>query len=111
MYSTKRTRASSCPARAPFAPRKGIDRRASPASRLLVFLLIFRIMNDRLPEVGQRVLAFHPVARVWRPATVLATTAPDLVRVNFMFYAQSENIAQFLASDHQVRWPEEVEPL
>jgi hypothetical protein len=67
--------------------------------------------NDRLPAVGQRVLAFHPVARAWRPATVLAATPPDTVRVNFMFYAQSENIAQFLASDHQVRWPEEVEPL
>src|SRR5579884_4002425 len=67
--------------------------------------------NDRLPAVGQRVLAFHPVARAWRPATVLGTTPPETVRVNFMFYAQSETISQFLASDHEVRWPEEVEPL
>jgi hypothetical protein len=69
------------------------------------------LATDRLPAVGQRVLAFHPVARAWRPATVLAVTPPAEVRVNFMFYAQSENIAQFLASDHVVAWPEELEPL
>src|SRR5262245_56520905 len=67
--------------------------------------------SSTLPSVGQRVLAFHPVARAWRPATVLAVTPPQMVRVNFMFYAQSETISQFLASDHEVRWPEEVEPL
>jgi len=67
--------------------------------------------NDRLPAVGQRVIAFHPLARAWRPATVLAVQPPESVKVNFMFYAMSENIAEFQASDHTVRWPEEVEPL
>ena len=29
--------------------------------------------DERLPpEVGQRVLAFHPIVRAWRPATVHA---------------------------------------
>jgi len=67
--------------------------------------------NAPLPSVGERVIAFHPLARAWRPATVLAVLPPDTVKVNFMFYAQSENVAEFQASDHTVRWPEEVEPL
>jgi endonuclease III len=64
-----------------------------------------------LPQVGERVCAFDPTNRVWRPATVLAVSPPDAVKVNFMFYAVSENVAQFAATDSVVRWPEEVEPL
>src|SRR5205814_1058311 len=58
-----------------------------------------------------RVLAFHPIARAWRPATVLGVSPPDRVKVNFMFYAQSETVSPFQATDHEVRWPEELEPL
>jgi endonuclease III len=67
--------------------------------------------SPRLPAPGERVVAFHPTARAWRPATVLAVTAPDAVLVNFMFFAQSETISRFCANEHTVKWPEEVEPL
>lgn len=69
------------------------------------------LTNDTIPAPGDRVLAFHPVARAWRPATVTSTTLPDSVRVSFSFYAQSEQVGNVYTSDHVVRWPEEVEPL
>lgn len=67
--------------------------------------------NDVIPAVGDRVLAFHPAARAWRPATVTEVAPPESVRVSFSFYAQSEQLESVVTSDHVVRWPEELEPL
>jgi endonuclease III len=69
------------------------------------------LTNDTIPAAGDRVLAFHPTARAWRPATVMSVALPDSVRVGFSFYAQSEQVGTTFTSDHVVRWPEEVEPL
>lgn len=64
------------------------------------------------PVIGARVLAFHPEARAWRPATVRALPTPELVRVYFVGYAVDEGSGQAGGpSEYDVKLPEECEPL
>jgi endonuclease III len=64
------------------------------------------------PEVGTRVLAFHPVARAWRPATVASVVQGGEVRVFFVGYAIDEGSGQAGGpSEYVVKIPEELEPL
>src|SRR5690349_8304429 len=66
---------------------------------------------DPLPVIGQRVLAFDPEARAWRPATVRAVNG-DVARVHFVGYAVDDGTGQAGGpSEHDVRVPEECEPL
>ncbi len=64
------------------------------------------------PAPGTRALAFHPIARAWRPATVRGLVAPDQARVHFLGYAIDEGSGQAGGpSEYTVRVPEELEPL
>jgi hypothetical protein len=64
------------------------------------------------PDVGSRVLAFHPEARAWRPATVKAYAADDTARVHFPGYWIDDGSGQAGGpSEFDVRIPEELEPL
>lgn len=56
------------------------------------------------PPPGARVLAFHPIARAWRPATLRALGAGE-ARVHFAGYAFED------PSEHVVKVPEELEAL
>jgi hypothetical protein len=64
------------------------------------------------PTIGSRVLAFHPEARAWRPATVRAVPGPGLARVHFAGYAIDDGSGQAGGpSEFEVRVPEELEAL
>src|SRR5688572_21084304 len=68
--------------------------------------------HDQRPEVGTRVLAFHPVARAWRPATVASVVRDGEVRVFFVGYAIDEGSGQAGGpSEYVVKIPEELERL
>jgi endonuclease III len=67
--------------------------------------------ND-LPAIGARVLAFHPQARAWRPATVKALPRPGVARVHFAGYAVDDGSGQAGGpSEFDVQVPEELEAL
>lgn len=69
-------------------------------------------MQDFRPTIGARVLAFHPEARAWRPATVSAVLDERRARVHFAGYAIDEGSGQAGGpSEFEVRVPEELEPL
>ena len=64
------------------------------------------------PEVGSRVLAFHPEARAWRPATLKGYGAGDVARVHFAGYTVDDGSGQAGGpSEFEVKVPEELEPL
>ncbi len=61
--------------------------------------------------IGARVLAFHPEARAWRPATLRARPAVDRARVFFLDLGVHEEAGAAGASEHDVAVPEELEAL
>src|SRR5262245_48524973 len=64
------------------------------------------------PDIGSRVLAFHPDARAWRPATVKGYAGDDTARVHFPGYWIDDGSGQAGGpSEFDVRIPEELEPL
>src|SRR5436305_170369 len=63
------------------------------------------------PSIGARVLAFHPEARAWRPATVRGLSPPDLARVHFAGYATEQSGTRPEHTEFDVRYPEELEAL
>jgi endonuclease III len=64
------------------------------------------------PEIGSRVLAFHPEARAWRPATVKGYAGEDTARVHFPGYWVDDGSGQAGGpSEFDVKVPEEIEPL
>lgn len=69
-------------------------------------------MSEFEPVIGARVLAFHPEARAWRPATVRAVLPFGAVRVHFVGYVIDEGTGQAGGpSEYEVHFPEELEPL
>jgi hypothetical protein len=64
------------------------------------------------PTLGTRVLAFHPLARAWRPATVRGYGDGAEILVHFLGYAIDEGSGQAGGpSEYTVRFPEELETL
>lgn len=64
-----------------------------------------RMPHEFRPAIGARVLAFHPEARAWRPATVRALGGGGTARVHFVGFAGEG------PSEYEVGLTEEVEPL
>jgi hypothetical protein len=64
------------------------------------------------PDVGTRVLAFHPEARAWRPATLKGYSGETTARVHFPGYWIEDGSGQAGGpSELEVELPEELEPL